>query len=140
MSVHQWEIAKKVHETCVLAGNATFAYLQAAAAATPQTDAVIAAVDVLTDSQKVDCDGFLRATAADNPLVVLAPGVISGTAISVRILNTIGLKRRATEVQAAVDNLGHQVAGSIAMSADEIRKHPQIIFESDGPNLQPAPQ
>jgi hypothetical protein len=132
--------AKKVHDTCVLAGKATFVYSQAAAATAPQTDAVIVGADVLTDSGKVDCEDFVRATAADNPLVVLAPGVLSGTAISVPILNMIGHKRPATEVQAEIDNLGHQVAGSVAMSADEIRKHPQIIFETDGPNLRPAPQ
>ena len=131
--------AKKVHDTCILAGKAAFAYMQAAATTTPQSNTVIAGVDVLTDSGKVDCDGFLRATAADNPLVVLAPGMISGTAISVRILNMIGHKRPAAEVQAAADNLGQQVAGSVAMSTDEIRKHPQIISEADGPNLEPAP-
>ena len=132
--------AKKVRDTCVRAGKAAVAYSQAAGATTPQTDAVIVAADVLTDSGKVDCEDFLRATAADNPLVVLAPGALSGTAISVPILNMIGHKRSATEVQAEIDHLGHQVAGSVAMSADEIRKHPQIIFETDGPSLRPAPR
>jgi len=130
---------KKVHDACVLAGKAAVAYPQAAAGTTPQTNAVIVGADVLTDSGKVDCEDFLRATAADNPLVVLAPSVLSGTAISVPVLNMIGHKRPATEVQAEIDNLGHQVAGSVAMSADEIREYPQIIFETDGPNLRPAP-
>jgi hypothetical protein len=125
--------SKKVHTACVRAGKAAFAYLQAT---TPQADAVIAGADVLTSSGKVDCDGFLRATESDNPLVVLAPGAISGSAISVHILNMIGLKKPAIEVQAAVDNLGHQVAGSVALSADEIRKHPQLVLGPPGSNLR----
>lgn len=129
-----------MHEACLLAGKATLAYSQAAPAATTQPEAVIAAADVQTDSGKVDCEDFLRATAADNRLVVLAPAVVSGTAISIPILNMIGQKRPATEVQAEIDHLGHQLASSVAMSAEEIRKHPQIIFEADGPNLRPAPQ
>jgi hypothetical protein len=124
--------AKKVHDACVLAGKATFAYPQASTLPTPPADAAIAGVDVLTSSGKVDCDGFLRATDAANPLVVLAPSAISGSAISVHILNMIGLRKPVTEVQAAVDNLGHQVAASVAMSGEEIRKQPQIVLESLG--------
>jgi len=127
--------AKRVHDTCVLAAKAAFVYSQPSTAATAPTDAVITGADVLTGSGKVDCDGFLRATAADNPLVVFAPGVITGTAISVPILNMIGDRKPAAEVQAAVDHLGQQVAGSVAMSADEIRKRPQIIIESPGAHL-----
>jgi len=126
---------KKVHDTCVLAGKATFAYLQASTAATAQADSAVAGADVLTSSGKVDCDGFLNATEADNPLVVLAPGAISGSVISVHVLNMIGLKKPATEIQAAVDNLRSQVAGSAAQSADEMRKRPQIVLKSPGPNL-----
>jgi hypothetical protein len=102
--------------------------------ATPPADAVIAGTDVVTSSGKVDCDGFLRATGADNPLVVLAPNAISGSAISVHILNMIGLKKPATEVQAAVDNLGHQVAGSVTLSTEEVRAHPQIVLGRPGLN------
>ena len=124
----------KVHDTCVEAGKATLAYLQASTTATmSQADAVIAGADVLTGAGSVDCEDFLRATEANEPLVVLAPDVISGSAISVHILNMIGLKKPATDVQAAVDTLGHQVAGSIAPSADEIRKHPQIVLGRGGP-------
>jgi hypothetical protein len=64
--------------------------------------------------------------------VVLAPSVIPGSAISVHVLNMIGLKKPGTEVQAAVDNLSHQVEGSVATSAEEIRKQPQIVLESLG--------
>ena len=126
--------AKKVHGTCVLAGKAALSYAPASTTAAPQADAAIAGVDVLTSSGKVDCGGFLPATDAANPLVVLAPSVISGSAISVHILNMIGLKKPGTEVQAAVDKLGHQVAGSIATSGEEIRKQPQIVLDSLGPN------
>ena len=126
--------ANKVHDTCVLVGKATFAYLQASATATPQADAPIEGADVLTSSGKVDCDGFLRATDADNPLVVFVPGVISGSAISVHVLNMIGLKKPASEVQAAVGDLGHRVAGSVASSADEIRKRPQLVLGPPGLN------
>jgi hypothetical protein len=125
---------KKVHDTCVLAGKATFAYLQASAT-TPQADAVGAGADVRTSSGKVGCDAFLRATGADNPLVVLAPAVISGSTISVHVLNMIGHKKHVTEVQAAADSLGHQVAGSNALSAEDIRKNPQIVLESSRPDL-----
>jgi hypothetical protein len=128
---------KKVHHACVRAGKATSAYLQASTTATtPQADAVIAGADVVTSSGNVDCDDFVRATQADNPLVVLAPGVISGSAISVHILNMIGLKKPATEVQAAVDNLARQVAGSVALSADEIRTHPQLVLGPPPSNLR----
>ena len=126
--------ARKVHDVCVLAGKATFAYTQASTTATPQADAVVAGADVLTSSGKADCDDFLRATDAANPLVVLAPGVISGSVISVHILNMIGLRKPGAEVQAAVDGLGRQVAGSVAMSGEQIRKQPQIVLESPGPN------
>jgi hypothetical protein len=121
--------AKKVHDTCLLAGKATFAYLQATAAATSQAGGGIAGADVLTSSGKTDCESFLGATAPDNPLVVLAPSVISGYAISVHILDMIGMKKPPTEVQAAVDSLGQQVAASVALSADDVRKHPQIVLK-----------
>ena len=101
--------AGKVHAVCVLAGKATLAYTQASTAP-PQADAVVAGADVLTSSGKVDCDDFLRATYAANPLVVLAPAAISGSAISVHILNMIGLKKPGTEVQAAADR--PRVAGT----------------------------
>jgi hypothetical protein len=128
---------KKVHNACELAGKATSAYLQASTTApTPQADGVIAGADVLTSSGNVDCDGFVRATQADNPLVVLAPHVISGSAISVHILNMIGLNQPATEVQVAVDNLGRQVAGSVALSGDEIRTHPQLVLGPPASNLR----
>jgi hypothetical protein len=126
--------ARNVHDVCVLAGKATFAYTQASTTAPPQADAVVAGADVLTSSGKIDCEDFLRATYAANPLVVLAPGAISGSAISVHILNMIGLRKPGAEVQAAVDNLGRQVAGSVAMSGEQIRKQPQIVLESPGPN------
>jgi len=74
--------AKKVHDTCVQAGKAASAYTQAAAAAAAPADAASAGADVLTRSGKVDCDGFLRATDPANPLVVLAPSAVSGSAIS----------------------------------------------------------
>jgi len=128
--------AKKVHDACVAAGQATLAYLQATAATAPQADTVIAGGDVLTSTGRLDCDGFLRATAADNPLIVLAPSVISGSAISVHILNLIGLKRPATEVEVAVAALGHRVSGVVASSADEIRERPQIILQPLGRNPQ----
>jgi len=67
------------------------------------------------------------------PLVVLVPSAISGSVISVHILNLIGLKKPATEVQAAVDDLHHQVSGSVAMSGEEIRKRPQLVLESAAP-------
>jgi len=128
--------ARKVHDTCVLAGQAAFDYSQASTTTRPPTDAVIAGAEVLTGSGKVDCDGFLRATAADNPLVVFAPGVFTGTAISVPILNMIGNNKPVAEVQGAVDQLGRQVAGSVATSAEEIRQRPQIIVAAPGPNLR----
>jgi hypothetical protein len=125
--------AKKVHDACVEAGKAASAYTQAATAA-PQADAAGTGADVLTSSGKVDCDGFLRGTDPANPLVVLAPSAVSGSAISVHILNLIGLRKPGAEVQAAVDSLGHQVAGSVAMSQEEMRQHPQIVLESLGAN------
>jgi hypothetical protein len=127
--------AKKVHDTCVLAGQAAFDYSQASTTGTPPTDAVIAGAEVLTGAGKVDCEGFLRATTADNPLVVFAPGVFTGTVISVPILNMIGNNKPAAEVQAAVDHLGRQLAGPTAMSADEIRTRPQIISAAPGQYL-----
>ena len=45
----------------------------------------------------------------------------------------IGLRKPGAEVQAAVDNLGRQVAGSVAMSGEQIRKQPQIVLESPAP-------
>jgi len=125
--------AKKVHDTCVLAGKATSAYTQASPTPTSQPDEATAGADVQTSSGKVDCQDFLRATDAANPLVVLVPGAISGSVISVHILNMIGLKKPGTEVQAAVDDLRHQVSGSVAMSGEEIRKRPQLVLESAGP-------
>jgi len=129
--------AKKVHETCVRAGTAAPPYSQSAAPTAPGESATGGA-DVLTDSGKVDCEEFLRSTAADSPLVVLAPAALSGTAVSVHILNMIGHQRPAAEVQAEMDALGHQVATSAAMSPEERRKHPQIILPTAGPDLRPA--
>lgn len=122
----------KVHEACMLAARATVAYAQATAA---QPGGEISGADVVGDSGKVDCEAFLRATPAENPLVVLTPAALTGTAISVAILDMIAKKKPAAEVQAALDGLGHQLAGSIAMSADEMRRHPQIIAGAEGPNV-----
>jgi hypothetical protein len=126
--------AKKVRDICVLAGKSAFAYMPAPTTATPPSDAAVAGADVLTSSGKVDCEGFLHATDATNPLVVLAPSAISGSVISVHILNMIGLKKPATEVQAAVETLRQQVAGSAATSGEDIRKQPQIVLASPGQN------
>jgi len=125
--------AKKVHETCLMAAKAASAYTQASKIPTSQPDEAIAGADVLTSAGKVDCQDFLRATDAANPLVVLVPSAISGSVISVHILNLIGLKKPATEVQAAVDDLHQQVSGSVAMSGEEIRKRPQLVLESAAP-------
>jgi hypothetical protein len=126
---------RNVHDICVLAGKATFAYPQSSTTRTSsQPDAVIAGADILTSSGKVDCESFLSATDAANPLVVMAPSAISGYVISVHILNMIGLQKPSTEVQAAVDKLGREVAGSVAMNGVEIRKQPQIVLESAAPN------
>ena len=125
--------AKKVHDTCALAAKAASAYIQASKTPASQPNEAIAGADVLTSSGKVDCQDFLRATDAANPLVVLVPSAISGSVVSVHILNMIGLKKPATEVQAAVDDLHHQVSGSVAMSGEEIRKRPQLVLESAAP-------
>ncbi len=130
--------AAKVHDTCLLAATSTSAYLQSSAPGASPASGETTGADVMTGSGKVDCQEFLRATAAEDPLVVLAPAMLTGTAISVPILSMIGNRKTPAEVQAAIDGLGSQLAGSIAMSADEIRKHPQIIAGPDGPGLQPA--
>ena len=125
--------AKKVHDTCVLAGKGASASTQAATTPPSQPGEAIAGADVLTSAGKVDCQDFLRATDAASPLVVLVPSAISGSVISVHVLNMIGLKKPAAEVQASVDELRHQVSGSVAMSGEEIRKHPQLVLESSAP-------
>jgi hypothetical protein len=125
--------ATNVHDSCVRAGKAAFGYTQVPYTA-PHGDAVVSGADVLTRSGKLDCDDFLRATDATNPLVVLAPAVISGSVISVHILNMVGHGKPETEVQAAADSLRHQVAGSASTSAEEIRKQPQIVLDSFGAN------
>ena len=124
---------KKVHDTCMLAGKAAFAFTQASTTATPPAAAPIASADVLTSSGKVDCDDFLHATDVANPLVVLAPSAIAGSVISVHILNMIGLTKPGKEVQAAVDDLGHRV-GSAGMTTEQIRKQPQIVLEVPATN------
>ena len=128
--------AGKVHDTCVLAGKAAFAYSQGPSmlppGAPPPADAAITGADVATGSGKVGCEDFLRATAADNPLVVLGPGALTGSVLSVHILNMIGHKASAAQVQAAVDGLG-QAAGALGLSSDEIRKHPQIVLGRPAP-------
>lgn len=129
--------AKKVHDTCSLAGTAAFVYLQGPSLVPPgapaQANPASSGADVTTGSGKVDCDEFLRATGAANPLVVLAPAAISGSAVSVHILNMIGSKAPAAEVQAAADGLG-QAAKSFGLSSDDIRKQPQIILGLPGVN------
>lgn len=123
--------AGKLHEVCALAGRAAFAYSQGPSmvppGAPPPADAAITGSDVVTGSGKVGCEDYLRATAAENPLVVLGPGALKGSVVSVHILNMIGLRTSSAEVQAAVAGLG-QAASAVGLSSDEIRKHPQLVL------------
>jgi hypothetical protein len=125
----------KLHDTCVLAGKAAVVFSQGPSmvppAAAPPADPAIAGAEVATGSGQVGCDDFLRTTAADNPLVVLAPGVLKGSVVSVHILNMIGSRASGAEVQAAVDGLG-QAARAFGLSSDEIRRHPQIVLGRPG--------
>jgi hypothetical protein len=121
----------KVHQACVRAGKAASAYARGPSmvppGAPPAADTAIAGADVVTGTGKVNCEEFLRATAAENPLVVLAPAALRGSAISVHILSMIGSRTPPAQVQAAVDGLG-QAASSFGLSSDEIRKNPQIVL------------
>lgn len=122
--------AGKVHATCVLAGRAAVVFSQGPSIAAPGAPPPAASAigsDVVTDSGKVGCDDFLRATTADNPLVVLAPAALTGSVVSVHILNMIGQRTSSAEVQAAVDGLG-QATSATGLSSDEIRKHPQLVL------------
>jgi hypothetical protein len=120
--------ADQVHAVCLRAGQAAFAFMNAADNIAPPIKVVVGAVGAATDNGAVDCDGYLHALQKDNPFVILVPGIISGSAVTVKILDMIGAKRPAAEVQAAVDNVGHQAGNVLAKGADEIKKHPLILL------------
>jgi hypothetical protein len=124
--------AKAAHDLCVTAGQATFTYLEVVANLAPVAKGVVIGADVLTDSGKVNCDGYLHAAQVDNPLVVLTPGIVEGNAVTVHVLNQIGLKKPAKEVQASVDELGHKAASVIAKSFAEIQKQPLVLVLGPG--------
>lgn len=87
---------------------------------------------VATDGGKVQCDALLSGLKDDNPFVVLAPSLITGAAISTRILAMMGENKTAREVQAAVDNLGREAGNAIKVGAREVKKHPILLLPGTG--------
>jgi len=118
----------KIHDICVVAARAYFAGEEVGANAQPVAKAVVTAIDVATDSGRTDCDSFIHGAKIGNPLIVLAPSIISGSGISMRILSMIGAGQTAGKVQAAVDELGLKVKESIAKTAGEVVNHPTIYL------------
>jgi hypothetical protein len=116
----------QVHDACVTAGKAFFAYAEVASTVTPMTKAVVAGVDVVTNGGKTDCDSFIHGAQTGNPLIVLAPSVIAGSGVTMNVLSMIGAGQTAANVQAAVDKIGVDVKESIASSVNDVVQHPLI--------------
>lgn len=85
-------------------------------------------LDVVTDGGKVTCDGYIKAAQNNNILVVLAPSIITGTVITVHVLNMIGLGKQAREVQSASDDVRKAAGNLVAKSVDDIKRNSLILI------------
>jgi hypothetical protein len=130
-----------LRRTCKIAAESAFTYLEGAAVASPAVLAV-AGADIVTDRGKVQCEAFIRGLEKDNAFVTLAPDKIDGSAVTVRILQMIGQKKAANEVQKEVDERGKEVGQFIQKGLKNPTKFPTIIYKkvSEAAPSPPKPQ
>jgi hypothetical protein len=128
----------QIRDVCYAAGTAYFAYAETVSTATPITKAIVTGVDVVTDSGHTDCNSFVHGAEVENPLVVFAPSVISGSGVSMRVLNMIGAGDAANQVQAAVDQVGAAVKDTGAQTVQDVVKNPLHYVPPDVQNIGPV--
>lgn len=119
-----------VKQTCHKVASWYFKGEEASTTVAPVAEAVVVGVDVLTDSGHTDCDSFIHGAQTKNPLIVLAPSIIAGSGVTIRILSAIGAGSTAAKIQPAVDQLGANLAKlgtDLAKTSSAISQNP-IIF------------
>jgi hypothetical protein len=129
----------QVHKVCTAAASAFYTYAEGGATVQPAALPAVASADVLTDGGKTDCDSFIHGVKTENPLVVLAPSMISGSGVTMHVLSMIGAGQAAATVQSAVDSLGEQVKDSIKGSVMDITQHPLIYVTPQIAKAGPIP-
>jgi hypothetical protein len=128
-----------IRQICQTAAQTYFALAEGASVVNPVAKGVVTAVDVVTDSGKTDCNSFIHGAERENPLVILAPSIIAGSGVTMRILSMIGAGDAAQQVQAAVDNLGGQLKDTAAQTVQQVVDHPLVYVTPQVANVGGVP-
>jgi hypothetical protein len=120
--------AQEVRDACRVVGQATFAFLNATTNVAPPVKVVVGVAGAATNQGGVQCDAFMDGLQHNNPMVVFAPQIISGAAITVKILSMIGAKAPAAAIQNEVNKIGQQAGNTLAHGVQEIKDHPLILL------------
>jgi hypothetical protein len=120
---------RSVRGVCEVAAKATFAYLETTkdAESLPANPANLRA-DVATDQQDVPCDVSLQAANQRNPLVVLTPEFVTGNDVDVDVLQLIGQKKPADEIQHAASEVTAKVGTIAPQTSAQIRAVPMVLL------------
>ncbi|HEY4771958.1 MAG TPA: hypothetical protein VIH50_02920 [Steroidobacteraceae bacterium] len=120
---------KSVRSLCDVMAKGTFEYLETGkdAESLPANPTNIRA-DVATDHDDVACDVMIQGANLRNPLIVLTPEFVVGSAVDVNVLQLIGLKKPTAEIQHAVDDLTTQLGSVAAQSSAQVRAVPAVLL------------
>ena len=123
---------KSVRSLCEVMAKGTFEYLETGkdADSLPANPANIRA-DVATDHDDVTCEVMIQGANQRNPLLVLTPEFVVGSVVDVNVLQLIGLKKPAAEIQHAVDELTAKVGSVAAQSSAQTRAVPAVLLPPD---------
>jgi hypothetical protein len=120
---------KSLRGICEVIAKGTFAYLETTkdAESLPADSSNIRA-DVTTDHDDVACDVALQGANPRNPLFVLTPDFVDGNDVDINVLQLIGQKKPAAEVQQAVTALTAKVGNIAPQTSAQIRAIPMVLL------------
>ncbi len=120
---------RSVRGVCEVIAKSAFEYLETGkdAESLPANPANIRA-DVATDHDDVPCEVMLQGANQRNPLIVLTPEFVVGSAVDVNILQLIGLRKPAADIQHAVDELTAKLGSVAAQTSAQTRAVPAVLL------------
>jgi hypothetical protein len=123
---------KGVRSLCDTIAKGAFEYLETGkdAESLPANPTNIKA-DVATDHDDVPCDVMIQGANQRNPLLVLTPEFVVGSVVDVNVLQLIGLKKPAAEIQHAVDDLTSKLGSVAAQTSAQMRAVPAVLLPPD---------
>jgi hypothetical protein len=120
---------KSVRGVCDAIAKGTFAYLETSkdAESLPANPANLRA-DVATEHDDVPCDVALQAANQKNPLFLVTPEFLDGFNVDVHVLQLIGEKKPADEVQQAAKAVAASVGKVAPQTSAQVRAVPVVLL------------